>query len=47
MVIQAMQGKKTMGMVSPGNNSGKGVDSGKVMASGITMQANEPILYKK
>ena len=44
MVIQARQGKKTMGMVSPGNNSGNGVVSGKVMVKGMTMQANDPIL---
>ena len=42
-----MTGKKTMGTVSPGNNSGKGVVNGSVIASGITRQANDPMLYTK
>ncbi len=47
MVIHAITGKKTMGTVSPGNNSGKGVVSGSVIASGIIKHANDPILYTK
>lgn len=47
IVIQAITGKKTMGTVSPGNNSGKGVDNGSVMAIGIMTQANDPTLYTK
>lgn len=47
MVIQAMTGKKTMGTVSPGNNSGLGVDSGSVIAMGIMTHAKDPTLYTK
>jgi len=31
-----------MGTVSPGNNSGEGVESGSVMAMGMITQANDP-----
>ena len=44
MVIQAITGKKTMGTVSPGNNSGKGVVRGSVIAIGMIIHANEPTL---
>lgn len=44
IVIHAITGKKTMGTVRPGNNSGKGVESGRVIAMGMMTQANEPTL---
>ena len=47
MVIQPITGKKTIGTVSPGNNSGLGVVSGSVMAMGMITQAKDPTLYTK
>ena len=47
MVIQAMTGKKTIGTVRPGNNSGNGVDKGSVMAMGMMTHAKDPTLYTK
>ena len=47
MVIQAITGKKTMGTVNPGNNSGESVESGRVIAMGIITQAKDPTLYTK
>jgi hypothetical protein len=44
IVIQDNAGKKTMGTVSPGNNSGEGVESGSVIAMGMITQANDPTL---
>ena len=39
-VIHAITGKKTIGTVRPGNNSGYGVESGRVIAMGIITQAD-------
>jgi hypothetical protein len=47
MVIQDNAGKKTMGTTSPGNNSGNGMDSGSVAATGTIRKANEPVLYTR
>lgn len=43
-VIQAITGKKIMGTVRPGNNSGNGVVSGSVIAMGMITHAKEPTL---
>ena len=44
IVSHAIRGKNTIGTVSPGNSSGNGVVSGRVMAMGMITQANEPTL---
>jgi hypothetical protein len=42
MVIQAITGKRTMGTVSPGNNSGEGVERGSVIPfSAATLRAGK------